>query len=659
MSHKQDALLQHVKVTNPALNEHTKKKAEELRALAEKGYKGFWAEMSEGIDWFKHWEQIIDETDAPYYRWYLGGKLNASYNCLDRHVASWKRNKAAIIFEGELGEKEVITYGELYRRVNHLAAALKDMGITKGDVVTIFMPMIPQAVETMLACARIGAVHSVVFGGFSPEALRERIQDAESKVLITADGGYRRGKVIPLKANADAALKENSCPSLEKVIVTRHTGAEIDMESGRDIQYEDLIEEEASYCEPEVLDSEDELFILYSSGTTSKPKGILHTVGGYMVGVHTTFKYVFDHRDDDIYWCTADIGWITGHSYIVYGPLSCGSTVLLYEGSPDYPDKDRFWEIIEKYGVNIFYTAPTAIRMFMRWGEEWLQKHDLSSLRLLGSVGEPINPEAWMWFFEYVGNGKCPIMDTWWQTETGGHAITPLPGDEYFKPGAASSPFPGIEVDVVDEEGLSTAPNESGYLVITSPWPSMLRNLYQDSERYVKTYWEQYEGMYFSGDGAKKDEEGDIWIIGRVDDLINVSGHRIGTMEIESALVSHSAVVEAAVIGRKDEIKGQAVSAFVLLKHGYEGGEELVKELKQLVAKKIGALARPEEIYFIAELPKTRSGKIMRRLLRDIAEGKVLGDTTSLTDPGVISSIKGTYEKEDEEQKKPHKSSSW
>lgn len=631
-------------IKNPALDEKKKNEAEELRALAAKGQEIFWSYMSRNIEWFKHYDQILDDKSAPYYRWYVGGKLNASYNCLDRHINTWRRNKAALIFEGELGDKEILTYEELYREVNRLASALIQMGVEKGDVVTIFMPMIPKAVAAMLACARIGAVHSVVFGGFSAEALRDRIYNAGSKILITADGGYRRGKIIYLKDIVDTALEGNSCPTLEKVIVVQRTGIEVEMHSGRDLCYEKIIDKVDYYCPPKSMDAEDPLFILYSSGTTAKPKGILHTTGGYMVGVHTTFKHVFDHLDEDIYWCTADIGWITGHSYIVYGPLSNGSTVLLYEGSPDYPQKDRLWKIIEKYSVNILYTAPTAIRMFMRWGEEWLKNHDLSSLRLLGTVGEPINPEAWMWFFEHIGGERCPIMDTWWQTETGMHVITPLPGDEYFKPGAAMHPFPGVKIDVVNDTGEPTEPNQKGYLVLTAPVPSMLRTLYQDPLRYIKTYWEQFNGMYFSGDGAVKDEDGHIWITGRIDDQINVSGHRIGTMEIESALVAHEAVAEAAVIGRKDELKGQAVSAFVLLNEGYQGSEKIITELKKTVAQKIGALARPEEIFFTSELPKTRSGKIMRRLLRDIAEGKIIGDTTALMEPGIIASIKEKYE---------------
>lgn len=631
-------------VINPVLDKEAKQTADKLRAMAQSERLSFWGEMSKDISWFKEWNTIIDEKNAPFFSWYNDGKLNASYNCVDRHISGWKKNKAAIIFEGELGDTRVLTYRDLYREVNQFANALKKLGVKRGDVVTIYMPMIPEAVIAMLACARIGAPHSVVFGGFSPDALKDRINDSGSKILVTANGGYRRGKTIPLKDNVNTALQDNSCPSIEKVVVVKRTGQETSMEPGRDLWYSNLMNEAELYCEPEVMDAEDPLFVLYSSGTTGKPKGILHTTGGYMVGVHTTFKYVFDCKDEDVYWCTADIGWITGHSYIVYGPLANGATTVLYEGTPDYPAQDRFWAIVEKFGVTLFYTAPTAIRMFMRWGEEYPASRDLSSLRILGSVGEPINPEAWMWYFKHIGSEKCPVVDTWWQTETGMILITPLPGDESFKPGAATSPFPGVEVDVLDEDGKPVKSGEQGYLVVKTPWPSMLRTLYHDSERYLNTYWNQYKGIYLSGDGAKKDENGAIWVIGRIDDVINVSGHRLGTAEIESTLVEHHAVAEAAVIGKKHELKGQAVSAFVTLREDYNGTEELVAELKQLVVSKIGALARPEDIYFTAELPKTRSGKIMRRLLRDIAEGKLLGDTTTLMDPDIITSIKEKYD---------------
>jgi acetyl-CoA synthetase len=644
MEDKKNAPVGYEDVLNPALNERVKRTTEQLRALAEQGSEAFWAEMSKGISWYKEWNKIFDDSNAPFYKWFLDGKLNACYNCVDRHLSSWRKNKAAIIFEGELGDSRVLTYQDLYREVNKLANVLKGLGIKRGDVVAIYLQMIPEAVIAMLACTRIGALHSVVFGGFSSEALKERINDSKSRILITSDGGYRRGKAVPMKNNADKALADNGCPSIEKVIVVKRTGQDVPMEPGRDLWYSDLMEKAELRCEPEVMDAEDPLFLLYSSGTTGKPKGILHTVGGYLVGVQTTFKYIFDYQEEDVYWCTADIGWITGHSYLVYGPLTNGATTVLFEGAPDFPAQDRYWQIVEKYAVNIFYTAPTVIRMLMRWGEQWPASHDLSTLRLLASVGEPINPEAWMWFFKHIGRERCPIMDTWWQTETGMILVTPLPGDTYLRPGAASWSFPGSEADVFNEKGEPVKPGEQGYLVVTKPWPAMLRTLYNDEERYLNTYWQQFKGAYLSGDGAKRDEDGLIWVTGRIDDVINVSGHRIGTAEIESALIEHKAVAEAAVIGKKHELKGQAISAFVTLREGFSGSDELVAELKQLVVGKIGALARPEDIYFTSELPKTRSGKIMRRLLRDIAEGKVLGDTTTLMDPGVISSIKERYD---------------
>lgn len=642
-----DALLEEARLFEPP--EHFREKAlvsdAGLYERAKQDRLKFWAEMAEEVSWFKKWERVLDEGDAPYYRWFVGGKLNVSYNCVDRHVVTFRRNKAALLFEGEPGDSAVLTYQQLFKEVNKFAAALKELGIRKGDRVTIYMPMIPEAIVAMLACTRIGAVHSVVFAGFSSDALKDRIVDAEARLLITADGGYRRGKVIPLKDNADEALKE--CPTIEKVVVVKRVGNPLQMKEGRDFWYHQLMEKASLRCPPEEMDAEDPLYILYSSGTTGKPKGILHTTGGYLVGVHTTFKYVFDYKDEDIFWCTADIGWVTGHSYIVYGPLSNGATVVLYEGSPDYPERDRFWEIIEKYRVNVFYTAPTAIRAFMRWGTKWPEKRDLSSLRLLGTVGEPINPEAWMWYYEHIGRKRCPIVDTWWQTETGMILITPLPGVTILKPGSATLPFPGIEAEVVNEVGEPAAPGETGYLIITSPWPAMLRTLYKDPQRYENTYWSQYPGYYFTGDGATKDKDGYFWILGRVDDVINVSGHRLGTMEIESALVDHKAVAEAAVIGKTHELKGQAVSAFVTLKEGVEPTEALKEELKAHVVKKIGAIARPEDIFFTSELPKTRSGKIMRRLLRDIAEGRALGDTTTLMDPGVVTSIKKQYGEEE------------
>ena len=646
MSDNFEALLQENRVFEPPANFREKAKVSDLSLYewAERDFLGFWADAAKEIEWFIPFEKVLDESESPFFKWYTGGKLNVSYNCVDRHTKTFRRNKAAIIFEGEPGDSRILTYQELYREVNKFANVLKSLGVKKGDRVTIYMPMIPEAVVAMLACTRIGAPHSVVFGGFSSQALKDRIDDAQAKLLITSDGGYRRGQVVELKKNADAALEGDT--TIEKVVVVKRTGQEVPMREGRDYWYHELMAKAELYCEPEQCDAEDMLYILYSSGTTGKPKGIQHTTGGYLVGVHTTFKYIFDYREEDIYWCTADIGWVTGHSYIVYGPLSNGATTVLYEGAPDWPQKDRFWEIIEKYRVNILYTAPTAIRTFMRWGEKWPKGRDLSSLRLLGTVGEPINPEAWMWYHENIGGGRCPIVDTWWQTETGMIMITPLPGVIATKPGSATKPFPGVEADVVNDKGESVAPGQGGYLVLKKPWPAMLRTLYGDPERYVNTYWSKFPGWYFTGDGAKKDEDGYFWVLGRVDDVINVSGHRIGTMEVESALVEHPLVAEAAVIGKSHEVKGQAIAAFVTLKEGVDGTAELIQELKQFVANKIGALARPDDIFFTAELPKTRSGKIMRRLLRDIAEGRALGDTTTLTDPTVINKIKEQYKDE-------------
>jgi acetyl-CoA synthetase len=568
----------------------------------------------------------------------VGGKLNVSHNCLDRHVSTSRKTKAAIIWEGEPGDTRVLTYWDLYREVNRFAAALKRRGVKKGDRVTIYMPMVPELPIAMLACARIGAPHSVVFGGFAPEALRDRIHDAESRILITADGGFRRGGTVALKKNADEALRE--CPDVYTVVVLKRTRQDIQMQAGRDVWWDDFLKDAPAYCAPEKMDSEDMLYLLYTSGSTGKPKGIVHTTGGYLTGVYATTKWVFDLRDTDVYWCTADIGWVTGHSYIVYGPLANGTTSVMYEGTPDYPDKDRFWRIVEKYGVTICYTAPTAIRTFMRWGDVYPKRCDLSSLRLLGSVGEPINPEAWVWYWKVIGGGRCPVVDTWWQTETGHIMITPLPGITTLKPGSATRPFPGIEAEVVNDKG---EPAKAGYLVLKKPWPGMLRSIYRDPQRFVAQYWSKYPGIYFTGDGAKIDEEGYFWLLGRVDDVMNISGHRVSTMEVESALVDHPHVAEAAVIGRPHEIKGQAIAAFVTIKDGTPTSKELVEELKAHVAKKIGALARPDDLIFASDLPKTRSGKIMRRLLRDIAEGKVLGDTTTLADPSVVAAIKEKY----------------
>ena len=587
------------------------------------------------------------EWKPPHAKWFVGGKLNVSHNCLDRHLDGPRRNKAALIWEGEPGDVRVYTYWSLHREVCQFANTLRGLGVGKGDRVAIYLPMIPEAAIAMLACARVGAPHSVVFGGFSPESLADRINDGTAKVLITADGGYRRGGVVPLKVNADKALE--SCPTIEKVVVVAR-GASItpeldaDMEAGRDHWYHDLIAGASADCPPEVMDAEDILYILYTSGTTGKPKGVVHTTGGYLTQVAATTQCVFDLREDDVYWCTADVGWVTGHSYIVYGPLANGATTLMYEGAPDWPEKDRFWDLCEKYGVTIFYTAPTAIRAFMKWGEEWPDKHDLSKLRLLGSVGEPINPEAWMWYHHILGKGRCPIVDTWWQTETGAIMITPLPAVTETRPGSATHPFPGISISLLDENGNDV---EAGFLAITEPWPSMLRTIYGDDERYRETYWSKWDGIYFAGDGAKRDDDGYLWLLGRVDDVLSVAGHRIGTTEVESALVDHPAVVEAAVVGKSHDVKGQVVAAFVTLKGGKAGDDDLVAELKQHVVGKIGAIARPETVIFTADLPKTRSGKIMRRLLKDVAEGKALGDTTTLADPTVVERLKSQYEAEE------------
>jgi len=606
----------------------------------------FWASWAEKLHWFRKWDTVL-EWEPPFARWFVGGKLNVAYNCLDRHLDGWRANKAALIWEGEPGDRRVYTYRQLHREVCQFANALKKLGVEKGDRVAIYLPMIPEAAIAMLACARIGAPHSVVFGGFSAKSLRDRIEDAQAKLLITADGGYRRGQVIPLKRTADEAIEGLEVVE-NVVIVRRRAGGEGDeafvhFREGRDHWYHRLIQEASADCPAEEMDSEDLLYILYTSGTTGKPKGIVHTTGGYLTQVTATTDWVFDLRDEDVYWCTADVGWVTGHSYIVYGPLAAGATQVMYEGAPDWPDKGRFWELCEKYGVSILYTAPTAIRAFMKWGSNWPARRDLSKLRLLGTVGEPINPEAWTWYHEHIGGGRCPIVDTWWQTETGAIMITPLPGAITTKPGSATVAFPGIEAAVLDQQG---EPAESGYLVIESPWPSMLRGIYGDEERYRETYWSKFDGIYFPGDGARQDDDGYFWIMGRVDDVLNVAGHRIGTMEVESALVDHEAVAEAAVVGRADELKGQAVAAFVSLREGYEPGPELRDDLKQHVVEEIGAIARPADIIFTADLPKTRSGKIMRRLLRDIAEGRALGDTTTLADPSVVERLKQMYEEE-------------
>jgi acetyl-CoA synthetase len=603
---------------------------------------GFWADMAKQLDWFKPWEKVL-EWNPPFAKWFVGGRTNIAHNCLDRHLTTARKNKAAIIWEGELGDERILTYQGLHREVCKFANVLKQIGVNTGDRVAIYMPMVPELPIAMLACARIGATHSVVFGGFSAEALRDRINDAQAKVVVTADGGYRRGGEIPLKKAVDDAIQQT--PSIEHVIVYRRTGSQVHMEAGRDHWWHELMANASEECPAESLDSEHPLYILYTSGTTGRPKGIVHTTGGYMLGTYLTTKYVFDLKEEDTYWCTADIGWVTGHSYIVYGPLANGATSLMYEGAPNWPEWDRFWRIVDKYQVNVFYTAPTAIRAFVRAGEQWPLKHKLTSLRLLGTVGEPINPEAWMWYHRVIGKERCPIVDTWWQTETGMIMITPFPGATSTKPGSATRPFPGIVADVVSRDGQSVPANAGGYLVIKRPWPAMLRTIYGDPERYTRQYWSEIPGVYFTGDGARRDEQGYFWIMGRVDDVVNVSGHRLGTMEVESALVSHPLVAEAAVVGRPDEIKGQAIAAFVTLEVGRTANDDLKQELRQHVAKEIGAFARPDDIRFTDALPKTRSGKIMRRLLREIASGdEVRGDVTTLEDLSILAKLR-----EDEE----------
>jgi len=601
----------------------------------------FWESFAKELEWQKPWDAVL-QGRGPDARWFVGGQINASINCLDRHVRGPRRNKAALIWEGEPGDRRTWTYFDLWREVNKFGNVLRGLGVTKGDRVAIYMPLIPEAVVAMLACARIGAIHSVVFGGFSAESLRDRILDAQAKVLVTADGGFRRGGLLPLKHDADYALRETPC--IRHVVVVKRGDFPLRVKEGRDHWYHRLMQDAPAWCEPETMDANDPLYILYTSGTTGKPKGITHGTGGYLTGVYASTKWVFDLKDEDVFWCTADIGWVTGHSYVVYGPLSAGATVVLYEGAPDWPDRDRFWEICERYGVTVFYTAPTAIRAFMKWGDEWPRKHDLSRLRLLGSVGEPINPEAWMWYRDVIGEGRCPIVDTWWQTETGQILITPLPGLTSTKPGSASLAFPGVRAEILNEQG-NVVPIGGGYLALTEPWPAMTLGIWGDRERFLATYWSRWDGTtYFTGDGAKRDTDGHFWLLGRVDDVMNVAGHRIGTMEVESALVDHHAVAEAAVVGVPHELKGTAIVAFVSVRDGREPGLALAAELKDHVAAKIGALARPEQVLFSADLPKTRSGKIMRRLLRDIAEGKTLGDTTTLADPSVVEALKKKYE---------------
>ena len=609
----------------------------------------FWAEQARRLDWMSPWHTTL-EWKSPHAKWFLGGTLNVSANCLDRHLTGARRNKAALIWEGEPGDRRVLTYWDLAREVNRAANALKDRGIRKGDRVAIYMPMIPEAAIAMLACTRIGAVHSVVFGGFSSESLRDRITDAQAVAVITTDGGYRRGQIVPLKRYADQAVAE--CPSVKTVVVvqrlagTASAEAGATMKPGRDFWWHDLLRAAAPRCEPEPMDSEDLLFILYTSGTTGKPKGIVHTTGGYLTQVAATTRWVFDLKDEDVFWCTADIGWVTGHSYVVYGPLANGATVVMYEGAPDWPSRVRIWEISARYGVSVFYTAPTAIRAFMKWGTEHPARHDLSTIRLLGSVGEPINPEAWIWYHTHIGASRCPIVDTWWQTETGAIMISPLPGVTTTKPGSATTTLPGVSAELLDAKGVAI-PKGGGFLALTEPWPSMLRTIYGDDARYQETYWSRFPGRYFAGDGAKLDEDGYWWILGRVDDVLNVAGHRIGTMEVESALVDHPAVAEAAVVGKAHELKGQALAAFVILKDAHQATAQLKDDLKDHVSRKIGAIAKPDDIFFVADVPKTRSGKIMRRLLKDIAEGRTLGDTTTLADPAVVARLKDQYESDE------------
>jgi len=621
------------------------KSFDEYQALckrADSDPEAFWAECARNLHWFKPFGKTL-EWNFPFAKWFIGGTINAAYNCLDRHLDGPRRNKAALIWEGEPGDSRVLTYQMLADEVGRCANALKSLGVKDGDRVAIYMPLVPEAAIAMLACARIGAIHSVVFGGFSSEALADRINDAEAKVCITADGGWRRGQVVELKQNVDDALKK--CPSIKKVLVLKRVGNKVEMRKGRDVWWDELVPAQSPKCEATPFDSEHPLYTLYTSGTTGKPKGVVHTTGGYLTHVLMTMRWVFDLKEDDIYWCTADIGWVTGHSYAVYGPLAAGATVVMYEGAPNFPENDRFWQIIEKYKVSIFYTAPTAIRTFMKWGDSWVKKHDLSSLRLLGSVGEPINPAAWMWYRKAIGGERCPIVDTWWQTETGGIMISPMPGATAAKPGSATFALPGIAADVVTRDGQSVGANEGGLLIVRKPWPGMLRTIYRDPERYKSSYFSQIEGVYLTGDGARRDQDGYLWIMGRVDDVIKVSGHRLGTMEIESALVSHAGVAEAACVGRPDDVKGEAVVAFVTLEGGHHGNDKLRDELRAHVVKEIGALARPEDIRFTDALPKTRSGKIMRRLLRQIASGdQTLGDTTTLEDLSVLSKLRDDEE---------------
>jgi len=620
---------------------------EEYKALYRRSIEdpqNFWAEMAtEYLDWVKKWDGPVEEysfKDGVYLRYFVGGKLNTSYNCLDRHLKTWRKNKAALIWQGEpLEESRTYTYQELHRQVCKFANVLKDLGVKKGDRVTIYLPMIPELPIAMLACARIGAIHSVVFGGFSAEALRERILDCKSEILITCNYGYRSGRILESKKNADKALE--SCPDVKTCIVVNRIEKETEMKEGRDYWWHELMKDVSHQCDAEPMDAEDPLFILYTSGSTGKPKGVLHTTAGYLLYTALSLKYCFDYKDEDVWWCTADIGWVTGHSYIVYGPLALGATSLMFEGVPNYPEPDRFWEVVEKYGVNIFYTAPTAIRAIMRNGDEWANKRDLSTLRLLGTVGEPINPEAWLWYYRVIGKERCPIVDTWWQTETGGFLITPIPGAMPMKPGSAALPFFGVDPVILREDGTEAEVNEGGYLCIRKPWPGFMRTVYGDPDRFKEVYFVQYPGFYFTGDGARKDEEGYYFLMGRVDDVLNISGHRLGTAEVESALVAHKAVAESAVVGYPHDIKGQGIYAFVTLKEGFKPTEELKKQLVQHVRTEIGPIASPDKLHFAEALPKTRSGKIMRRILRKIAEGRIddLGDTSTLAEPEVVDKL--------------------
>jgi acetyl-CoA synthetase len=614
----------------------------EIYDEAERDFEGFWAQQAaELLDWTEEWHTIL-EWNLPFAKWFVGGTLNVSFNCIDRHVAAGHGDQVAYHWEGEPGDTRTITYAQLLEDVQRVANALRSLGIQKGDRVNIYLGMVPELPIAMLACARIGAPHSVVFGGFSSDALRDRINDAEARLLITADGAWRRGQVVPLKESADTAMAET--PAIERCLVVRRTGQDVVMQEGRDVWWDDVVPGQPADCPPEPMDSEDLLYLLYTSGTTAKPKGIMHTTGGYLTQVAWTQLNVFDIKPDtDVYWCAADVGWVTGHSYIVYGPLANRTTSVMYEGTPDFPDKDRLWSIVERYGVTILYTAPTAIRSFMKWGTEYPDKHDMSALRLLGTVGEPINPEAWVWYWQQIGGGRCPVVDTWWQTETGAILISPLPGATTLKPGSATFPLPAVGADVVDDQGNPVPIPGGGYLVLTRPWPSMLRGIWGDPERYRDTYWSRFEGKYFAGDGAKRDEEGFYWLLGRVDDVMLVSGHNISTAEVEHALVGNTMVAEAAVIGRTDATTGQSISAFVILRAGNEPSDELAAQLRDHVAKTIGPIARPKTVLFTEELPKTRSGKIMRRLLRNVAEDEQLGDTTTLADPSVVEGIKDRY----------------